>query len=786
MVDTPKGTPEQLAAKEQELIDTQQRLTAATGSYNDVLEQSESILGKWGAKLNATGASLDQLGELAAENTAVFTGLGLAMIKAQDTTAGLGAALGGTSDQIMTFSGQFNDLKEMFASGSLAGKEAASALEALKKQYRDMGGSESLLTEALKKGAGAVVDLTKSLFQNADRAIASQEAILQTAAATGQLGLVTEKAGEQLQNMNVLLDMYNEIQGQAKGETNSNVAQINQYSTALLQIPGAMNSVISSATTEGKSMSGLSAMIKLSHGTHRDFNKVVDDVKHSMVNYGSSLEDSMKLTSRLTELTNKTGAQFDDMRSGVLSVTDAFSKMTNAGDAAGKMQESISQMMADYVTRLKETGMPAKQAIELVGNLGQQFGNLSTAQKAFLSAQTGGPGGLMGSIQIDKMIREGDFAGLRKKMTDILQKQIGTVVTQEEGSKSEAAASMLIRQRALMRQGPMGQMFKTDQDADRFAEAMKAEKEGRPLPGGGSTKLDDMGLQKTIEKGSTWEAKTHTQVNNIATHAHRIRTILETNSLGAVQQNLTAAVTPDKKNASQQSIADDLTASLNKFGLRGAAQADVLHDEMKKGSGELSGDLRKTHTKDAVDDFMVDLKKLPTVLRSVFNTMSDSFDKGDTKAVNQGGQALVKDIEERRSAANRKGISEEEKKKLLESAQMEEDKYKEWVTQHNLPMQGRGRATGTPSLPPGASPRANLGPLPRTGVQTPGAAVGAAQRPTATRTGTTGESTGTPDVQPNVTINKNAGRINVNVHVDVKDNGGQAASSAPQGGTHGN
>lgn len=786
--ETPPPPPNQTDLLKQ-AIEEQSKYNKSISDYNDIIEYSENLLSQFTTQLSESGIKLEDLGEIAANQSGVFTRLGIAVLKAQETFSGFNGVV--NPENLMTFSGHLEDLRKMLANGSLAGDKARAVISSLREQFIKGGGASKVFDAALRKGTGAVIDLTKNLFANADRAMASQEAILTLAASTGQLGEVSAKAGDKLQNMNILLDKYNQVIGNAKGETNTTGDQINSFATSLLTIPGAMNAVISVGVAGGKQMSALSAMVKLSHGTHRDFAQVVGDVKKAMVDYGSSLEDSMKFTSGMTELTSKLHAQFDDVKSGLFSVTDAFSKMTDAGNAAGKMQKDVQQMMADYVSRLEATGMSAKQAISMVAGLGQEFGNLSVAQKAFLSGQTGGPGGLMGSIQIDKMIRQGDIAGLRKKMIDMLHKQIGTIVTLEEGSKSEAAASRLLFQRRMMREGPMGSLFKSDQDADRFAEVLKAEEEGKPLPAGmGNMQMDAHGLENTIKAGSNWEAKTHSEVSNISTDLHIIRNILEVNSLSGVQKALTAAALPRGEeradNSAESKMADNLNNSLKKFGLRATNQAKTLNTEFNERSGShLTTDQRKGHTKDAVDDLITDLKKLPTVLKSASETLKQSVSTDHLKKAENEERALAKDIEDRRVAAGKRNVSKEDKQKLLETAQMEEDKleeYKKWRAAHfpgNKPT-----VSNIPTLPRGTTSTVGLGYAPR-GVPSAGAIVASAHRAAPGRAGYTTNGATVPDVVPNVQINKSesSGRLNVNVYVDVKDAGGQSASTVPQGGT---
>ena len=67
----------------------------------------------------------------------------------------------------------------------------------------------------------------------------------------------------------------------------------------------------------------------------------------------------------------------------------------------------MSGIMNDYVGALQNTGMTGQHAMEVVKGMTDSIAGMSVAQKAFLSSQTGGPGGLMGAFQIEKDLREG-------------------------------------------------------------------------------------------------------------------------------------------------------------------------------------------------------------------------------------------------------------------------------------------------------------------------------------------------------------------------------------------
>ena len=122
--------------------------------------------------------------------------------------------------------------------------------------------------------------------------------------------------------------------------------------------------------------------------------KVVADMNRAVNEYGVSLNTALEFTSRITDISNKYGAQVEDVRNSLLGSADAF-KMFTAGEAdAGKMTQNLSEVMNEYVGRLTSIGVPAQNAIGLFNEMSGAISSMGVANKSFLSSQTGGPGGL--------------------------------------------------------------------------------------------------------------------------------------------------------------------------------------------------------------------------------------------------------------------------------------------------------------------------------------------------------------------------------------------------------
>jgi hypothetical protein len=624
MVDTPSGplTAEQ-AVIANEITRAQQDLTNATSNYSSVVNDASNVLNRLQSSLQNAGKDLNQMDTLTSGATAAFFGLGTAVIKAQDQFRGFETS----NKYVNTFGGHVNDLRQMLASGGTAASVATQKISELSNAFKKAGGSSSQLAAAQKMGSVATLNFLKNMFDNADNALKMQNAYIHLSASTGNLSTVFAKSGNNLQNMTNLIDEQNKMMDLSKDATNSTVDQIQDYYMALGKIPKALQETVSSGTSAGGTMSMLTATIKMAKGSGRDYNQVIQDLHQSFKSFGLVGEDSLKFVSRFSELSNNLGIELDDMRSGLLGATSAFKDLTDAGVGAHNMTESISSIMNDYVKGLKESGMTGQHAVDVVKNMTGAMAGLNVAQRAFLSAQTGGPGGLMGAARIEGMLRKGDTEGVMKMMMSSMQKMgLGKEVTLEEAEKSESAAQTRQKQIALLQQGPLGSIAKTQEDAGRLLEVQRMIREGKTVPGG-IAGLDSKGLQGAIEKGSAIERTSDTTLSHMSTDISAIRHRLEPMSLRDAQRAFTAAPTPNEPPVtdSQRELRERITSRSRDAVRQGGTHAEMINNQMGK-AGPIK-DASAQNIKESVSSFVNMLSEGIPVIESVFDTLKQSYDE---------------------------------------------------------------------------------------------------------------------------------------------------------------
>lgn len=764
------GTAEgadQAAASLDRLASSSDAAKSSLGAMETVSDGMRVVFGTLNDQVKAFGFSMENMGSLTEQQTAQFGLLATAVVGARKAFDGLGETRG-----FSTFTDQFKDLQQVIQNSPMF-STAEGQVKALSDALVKMGAPVQAVAEAAKGGMKAIASYGQAFLTSADSALRLQNIYIQLAAKTGALGNVYKKAGEDLGDLNSLLSAQNKAVSEAATATGISAKDVENFYVTLGQVPKALESTITNADGMSGSMSMLTATIKLAHGTGRDYNEVVKDLHESFTQYGMVGEQALTFTQRFSEISNNFGVELSEVRRELMSTAGAFKNMTDAGDGAAKMSEAVSGLMNDYVGALKNTGMTGTHAMETVRGLTEGMSRLSVAQKAFLSAQSGGAGGLMGAFQIEKMLKEGKIDEVFDKVRGTMQKQFGKIVTLEEASKSPQAASQLEKQMLLLQKGPLGSMVKSDQDAYRLLDAFRAKQEGRAPADKGIGGLDSGGLKNAINAGTEFEKKSYSVLTEMNKHLEALQRAATTSNLNIAQKTGTAGTGAraflGADTEAQNKMRAGLTGTMAYAGQK-SGETTQDYNAVMQGTAPLV-DRSGEAAVDAMKNIQGWFSRIPDSLASVRDGLKQAVMTGDEKAVQSKIASLEKDIADRRAAvAGNTKMTAAERQKQLAIAQQEEN-----ITKGFAKWKDQYFNTG------GAGPRKSLGEMGAPPVQTPGANVGAAARHTpARRTGGTGTAPpGTPDV--NVTEHGSGGRIKVDVVVNVKDTGGQGQTVTPVG-----
>ena len=308
--------------------------------------------------------------------------------------------------------------------------------------------------------------------------------------------------------------------------TNTNLQSVQEYYKSLSQIPGALDKNIGNVTA-------LNATLSISKSVHRDAGEVIKDMSTAYNNLGITGETSLNFVARMSDLASKLKVNFNDLKTAIQGTIGSFKGIADANNEANdKMAIGIQQVYGQYVGALKETGMTGEHAATVVENMTKSISNMTLAQKAFLSQQTGGSGGLLGAVQIEKMLREGNYKEVFEKAKSMIQDQMGDIVTQEEALQDEGMATRFIEQRTKLMQNPILKNFVggSESDATRVMEMFSKMDKGE-IKEQDYKEIFSKTTQERITQGENYAAKTYNAVNDINTLLKQSKFIAQTSSV---------------------------------------------------------------------------------------------------------------------------------------------------------------------------------------------------------------------------------------------------------------
>lgn len=525
-----------------------------------------------------------------------------------------------------------------------------------------------MMPKAFKSAIGSVTGMIGTLgtnfLQNADNALKLQNAYIMLAARTGGLDDVFDKVSKNGGSFNSILAQQYTLMTNAMNATGVSRESMGEYYTMLGTVPKALESTVVGLENSNDRVSMLTASIKIATGTGRAYTDVVKDLHAAFQLYGLTGERALLFTTRFSEISNKFGIELEDVRNGLLGSANAFHLFANAGAESGRMSEGLANIMNNYVGILKAAGMSGRDATNTVTTMTAAMASMRIEQKAFLSMQSGGPGGLMGGFQIEKMMREGKSEEVFEKMRMVMEKQFGKIVTLEDASKSQGAATQFEKQRLMLQKGPLGQFAKTDEEANRVLEAWKAKSEGKATTG-----LDTNAIQNTMKRGTSIEEKSYTQLTVMSNHLAAIQNSAEITALATLQKNFT---TKEGSNPA-------LTAAM-------AAGGHMPDQDLDPAT------MSKKTTKDAASW----AAGLPAALKATVDAFKKQLPTDTKKHIDEELKKTDAEVKTMKEKASK--MTGTEKKKQLDAAQAKEDEAKSnygWYTGDFDKAKSSGKMMGT-------------------------------------------------------------------------------------------
>ena len=496
------------------ISDSNQKL-GDTNIVSSVVAQTFDTLRQ---KLSAAGISLDQVNSLVGDQATKFGMITTAVLGAKEAYNNLANLPGVDTSKLVTFSDQISSLLDTIKQGP-GTSLFAGAVDTIIKKMEKSKASFQEINQVWSDLQHGITGSAKAFFVSADNVSRLQNALMQTViqgsgagAFFDHISSTVSGVGKDFENLNQVTDVYQQKLQQTMSATHLSNEQIANYAAQITRMPGGLKALIDTTSMSGNQTDLLTASIQYATGAARKQEDVFNDMRQAMEQYGVSGESALRFSARMTDVADALGAQVNDVQEALRNSASAFKMFAGLGADVSQMTQGMSDSMKGYVQQLVNVDVPVQNAIDMFKNYTGQVEKMTIGQKAFLSTMTGGTGGLQGAFQIDKLIRSGDFEGLRKKVEDTIKKMTGPIVSLDDATKSQSAAAQYTRQIQILQQGPLGSMARSPQEAENLLEALRT---GAKMPGTGKTA--EQSLQETIQRGQKWEEMSHTELVDINT-----------------------------------------------------------------------------------------------------------------------------------------------------------------------------------------------------------------------------------------------------------------------------
>lgn len=471
----PIGTPAPIAQTTQ----IAQTVASSVDSIKTAVSSLGETLSVFKLALPGVQEKLEELSKFTEKNTVNVNNFGSAIPGVTQDIAAMSRALGFVTTSLFDVSGHFSEFKKSAGEASMGmasfAEQASFADNAIKSLSKIPGISAFDISSDI---TGKIAKIVENLGSGISVAQGFKNSIVSMASASGDMNDVysnTESAVETIDKRAAgMLDTTNLISQQ----TGIGLREVQQFYMEMKKaMPGGTEDSIA-VDNIGNRVHALTAMLRTAAGTGQSASTILAFQRQQYDNLNVSAEESLKLFSMMATASSELNMRFDDMKSFTESTSDAFSYFGNKSQEA--LGESAINVLGKYSQALRDVGLSAKQSAEMSKDMIHSISTMSRGTKAFLSARSGGPGGLRGSFQIDQMISENKISEVNDMMRENLMKQLGgKIVSRKEATESDAGAAQYQKQLSLVMSGAFGNSFGgNEQKAQRYLDMLATNKIG--------------------------------------------------------------------------------------------------------------------------------------------------------------------------------------------------------------------------------------------------------------------------------------------------------------------
>lgn len=381
------------------------------------------------------------------------------------------------------------------------GKSSNAAGTSIEKTFE---GTSAVIKRFFGDFSKGTLEFIEGMAKGADRANSLERNIISMASSSGDLNSVLGKNGDTFRNLEQEYNAYINNAEKVGNATGHTMNEVMTFSKEMSKVPGALRSTIAVGEELGNTMNQMEAAFKLAAAYGQDSSKVADMLSSTYLRLGTTGTKAFEGINSVFKAAQDAKIPMEIVASTVQGASDKFRLL-------GDNTQAATAVVRTFGKAFQEMGLGAQGTSDIISSMIGGVARMSEGQKAFVSSQTGGPGGLAGSFQMDYAIQQGKMDQVLSKTMEAMQKQFGgPILTLKEASEKPAMAGEFQKQVEYLKQ--VAGIAGNNQEAYRILEAMKTGAAGDLKLGKRDTTAE---LTQSLKRGESIQERSHTQLVNI-------------------------------------------------------------------------------------------------------------------------------------------------------------------------------------------------------------------------------------------------------------------------------
>ncbi len=374
----------------------------------------------------------------------------------------------------------------------------------------------------------------------ADNAYQVQRSLISLAASQGQLNSVVDDGTNSFQTIDLAMTNMSDSAFESAQATGQTVASMMDLATSLGKIPGAISDNIDIGGLFSSQLVVTSQIASAFGQSQTDVAKTLNALYETVGLRGT---ESMQVISSMYTAAGDSKLRFEGFSKSVMDIATNFKML---GDNTG----AATNIVKAFDTAFKDSEISPQAMQQVIGSMAAGIQGMDRGRQAFVSAATGGPGGLAGAFQIELAMQEGRMDEVMQKTMTAMQQQFGgQILTLKDAGENPALAGEFYKQVQYLTQ--VAGIAKDDREAYRILEAMSAGVTDMLMPGASGVPDGQDALVKATDRGFAEQQRTTSAVVAIHQGLERAR-LYEINQSG--QRNTALNETVGLGDSMQESI----------------------------------------------------------------------------------------------------------------------------------------------------------------------------------------------------------------------------------------